>query len=97
MVLYGVSQGSVLGLIPILLYTAVLLKLIKHHQLYAFAEDTQIYGFCQPSAVDSLGERVSTYVDDVRANQLLLNQRRPKYSGTRLYGANISFRLQLPI
>ena len=37
----------------------------------------QIYGFCQPSVIDSLCERVSTCVDDVsswmRANRLSLN------------------------
>ena len=56
-----------------------MLQLIKRHQLHphAFADDIQIYWFCQPSAVDSLCETVSTCVDDVsswmRANRLLLN------------------------
>ena len=52
---YGVPRGAVLGPILFLLYVADLLKLIKRHQLspHAYAEDTQIYGFCQPSDVNT--------------------------------------------
>ena len=60
-------------------YTADLLQLVKRHQLipHAYADDTQIYGFCRPADSADLCEKVSACVDEVLAwmasNRLLLN------------------------
>ena len=75
-----VPQGSVLGPILFILYTAVdLVSVIEQHGLspHLYADDTQIYGSCPPSDVDHLVQDISGCVDAVgdwmSSNRLQLN------------------------
>ena len=78
-VLFGVPQGSVLGPILFVLYTADLLRLIDQHGLHPhlYADDTQIYGACAPSATQQLSQQISACTDDIAlwmcSNRLQLN------------------------
>ena len=75
----GVPQGSVLGPTLFSMYITELEQIILTHGLQAhfYADDTQIYGHCEPHKVMELSLSVSACVDDVSrwmcSNRLQLN------------------------
>jgi len=102
-VICDVPQGSVLGPIVCILYTANLLSPTQSHGLtpHAYADDAQIVGICQPSETDVLQLQLSASLGDgsawMVANRLQLNEKKTEVlwcsSARRQYLSELVVRL----
>ena len=79
MVTSRVPQGSVLGPIRFIAYSAAVIRIVEQHgfNVHAFADDLHVYGHAAPHEADLLATRMSTCIESamtwMSSNRLRLN------------------------
>ena len=85
LVRFGIPQGSVLGPVLYILYTADVASLVESFGLrvHLYADDTQLYGFSSPDDSAALADLIRRAIDSVSewmaSNRLLLNGDKTQY------------------
>ena len=90
-------QGSVLGPILFVLYTVDLLRVINYGlSTHMYADDTQVYGFCRPTAATTLTANIIDCVEAatswMRSNRLQPNPDKTEF----LWCASVERQHRLP-